>query len=72
MPEEFRNTFGYDFEGTNGSFYEDFMKLFQAVYQKFNGSVKAPEEQALMSGRGEVKLLITMNLRALEVEELPV
>ncbi|ARV62770.1 hypothetical protein BZZ01_00040 [Nostocales cyanobacterium HT-58-2] len=29
---EFRDTFGYDFEGSSGSFYEDFMKLFQALY----------------------------------------
>ncbi|MBD2778469.1 hypothetical protein [Iningainema tapete] len=30
--EEFRDTYGYDFEQTRGEFYEDFMKLFQALY----------------------------------------
>jgi hypothetical protein len=29
--EEFRTTFGYDFYGTSGAFYDDFMKLFQAL-----------------------------------------
>jgi hypothetical protein len=29
--DEFRNTFGYDFEGKSGQFYDDFMKLFQAL-----------------------------------------
>ena len=29
--EEFRKTLGYDFQGTSGKFYEDFMKLFQAL-----------------------------------------
>ncbi len=29
--EEFRNTYGYDFQGTSGSFYNDYMKLFQAL-----------------------------------------
>ena len=29
--DEFRNTFGYDFEGTSGQFHDDFMKLFQAL-----------------------------------------
>ncbi len=29
--EEFSNTFGYDFQGSSGDFYEDFMKLFQAL-----------------------------------------
>lgn len=31
VPEEFRKTFGYDLGGTSGKFYEDFMKLFQAL-----------------------------------------
>ncbi len=30
VTEEFRKSFGYDFEGSSGPFYEDFMKLFQA------------------------------------------
>ncbi len=30
--EEFRKTFGYDFEGTSGKFHDDFMKLFQALH----------------------------------------
>ncbi|MBW4596413.1 MAG: hypothetical protein KME46_26785 [Brasilonema angustatum HA4187-MV1] len=38
VTQEFRNTFGYDFEGSNGSFYEDFMKLFQALYIVDNNS----------------------------------
>ncbi len=29
--DEFRKTFGYDFEGTRGQFHDDFMKLFQAL-----------------------------------------
>lgn len=29
--DEFRNTFGYDFEGRSGQFHDDFMKLFQAL-----------------------------------------
>jgi hypothetical protein len=29
--EEFHNAYGYDFGNTQGSFYEDFMKLFQAL-----------------------------------------
>jgi hypothetical protein len=32
VPEEFRATYGYDFEGTSGKFYEDFMKLFKALH----------------------------------------
>ncbi len=28
---EFRNTYGYEFGGSQGAFYEDFMKLFQAL-----------------------------------------
>lgn len=32
VTEEFRNTYGYDFEGSSGQFYEDFMKLFQGLY----------------------------------------
>jgi hypothetical protein len=31
VTEEFKNKFGYEFEGRTGSFYEDFMKLFQAL-----------------------------------------
>lgn len=30
--EEFRYKYGYDFESRSGKFYEDFMKLFQALY----------------------------------------
>jgi hypothetical protein len=30
--EEFRTTYGYNFESTNGAFYDDFMKLFQALH----------------------------------------
>jgi hypothetical protein len=30
--EEFHSTYGYDFQGSNGKFYDDFMKLFQALY----------------------------------------
>jgi hypothetical protein len=30
--EEFHDTYGYDFISTSGDFYEDFMKLFQALY----------------------------------------
>ena len=30
--EEFRATFGYDFEGTSGAFYNDYIKLFKALY----------------------------------------
>jgi hypothetical protein len=30
--EEFRTTFGYDFEGTNGPFYDDYMKLFKVLH----------------------------------------
>jgi hypothetical protein len=29
--EEFRTRYGYDFEGTSGTFYDDFMSLFQAL-----------------------------------------
>lgn len=29
--EEFRTTFGYDFYGTSGAFYDDYMKIFQAL-----------------------------------------
>jgi len=29
--EQFRNSFGYDFQGTNGMFYDDYMKLFKAL-----------------------------------------
>ena len=29
--EEFRTTFGYDFYGTSGAFYNDYMKIFQAL-----------------------------------------
>jgi hypothetical protein len=32
VPEEFGVKYGYSFEGTSGSFYEDFMKLFQALH----------------------------------------
>ncbi|NMG08155.1 hypothetical protein DP117_15140 [Brasilonema sp. UFV-L1] len=32
VTEEFRKAFGYDFEGSSGLFYEDFMNLFQALY----------------------------------------
>lgn len=30
--DEFRSSFGYDFEGSGGQFYDDFMKLFQALH----------------------------------------
>lgn len=32
VPEEFRKKYGYDFEGNNNKFYEDAMKLFQALH----------------------------------------
>jgi hypothetical protein len=32
VPEEFRKKYGYDFEGNNNRFYEDAMKLFQALH----------------------------------------
>ncbi|MBR8836676.1 MAG: hypothetical protein DSM106950_22335 [Stigonema ocellatum SAG 48.90 = DSM 106950] len=32
VTEEFHKTFGYNFEGGSGQFYEDFMKLFQALH----------------------------------------
>ncbi len=32
VPEEFRATYGYDFETASGSFYEDVMKLYQALH----------------------------------------
>lgn len=34
--EEFRTSFGYDFYGTSGNFYNDFMKLFQALHIVYN------------------------------------
>ncbi len=39
--EEFRKTFGYNFEGTGGKFYNDFMKLFQALYIIDNNGPKS-------------------------------
>jgi hypothetical protein len=30
--EEFRATFGYDFSGSSGAFYDDYMKLFKVLY----------------------------------------
>jgi hypothetical protein len=39
--EEFRKTFGYNFEGTGGKFYNDFMKLFQALYIVDNNGPKS-------------------------------
>lgn len=33
---EFRATFGYDFYGTRGTFYDDFMKLFKALHIVYN------------------------------------
>ena len=30
--EQFRDTFGYDFQGSSGAFYNDMMKLFKALY----------------------------------------
>jgi hypothetical protein len=41
VTEEFRNAFGYDFEGSSGKFYEDFMKLFQALYIVDNNGAKS-------------------------------
>ncbi|MEC4818807.1 MAG: hypothetical protein SAK29_36865 [Scytonema sp. PMC 1069.18] len=32
VPEEFHSAYGYNFAGTSGTFYEDFMKLFQALH----------------------------------------
>ena len=32
MTDEFREKYGYDFNGKSGKFYNDFMKLFQALY----------------------------------------
>jgi hypothetical protein len=32
VPEEFRQHYGYDFEGKSGVFYEDMMKLFSALH----------------------------------------
>lgn len=34
--QEFRATFGYDFYGTSGIFYDDFMKLFKALHIVYN------------------------------------
>jgi len=39
--EEFHKTFGYDFQSTSGKFYEDFMKLFQALHIVDNNSPKS-------------------------------
>ncbi len=41
VPEEFRKTFGYDFGGTSGKFYDDFTKLFQALYIVDNNGSKS-------------------------------
>ncbi len=41
VPEEFRKAFGYDFYGTEGAFYEDFMKLFEALHVVDNNSPKS-------------------------------
>ena len=39
--EQFRATFGYDFQGTSGAFYNDFMKLFKALYIVDNNGPKS-------------------------------
>ncbi|WP_248277274.1 hypothetical protein [Brasilonema octagenarum] len=38
--EEFRATYGYDFQTTSGKFYDDFMKLFKALYIVDNNAQK--------------------------------
>jgi hypothetical protein len=38
VTDEFRDKYGYDFETKNGKFYDDFMKLFQALYIVDNNS----------------------------------
>ncbi len=38
VSEEFRKKYGYDFETRSGKFYDDFMKLFQALYIVDNNS----------------------------------
>lgn len=39
--EEFHDAYGYDFVSTNGDFYEDSMKLFQALHVVHNNSPKS-------------------------------
>ncbi len=39
--EEFRKTYGYNFSGKSGTFYEDFMKLFQALSVVDNNGQKS-------------------------------
>ena len=39
--EEFRKTFSYDFQGSSGKFYEDLMKLFQALHVVDNNGPKS-------------------------------
>jgi hypothetical protein len=41
VPEEFRKTYGYDFNSSSGKFYEDVMKLFQALYIVDNNAPKS-------------------------------
>ena len=38
VTDEFREKYGYDFNGKSGKFYNDFMKLFQALYIVDNNS----------------------------------
>ncbi len=38
VPDEFRNNYSYDFNTKNGKFYDDFMKLFEALYIVDNNS----------------------------------
>jgi hypothetical protein len=41
VTKEFRKAYGYDFEGTSGEFYEDFMKLFRALHIVDNNGPKS-------------------------------
>ena len=41
VPEEFRHKYGYKFRTRSGKFYDDFMKLFQALYIVDNNSANS-------------------------------
>lgn len=41
VPEEFRTKYGYNFDGTNGDFYNDMMSLFQALHIVDNNGPKS-------------------------------